>query len=686
MPTLRGARRRLVAAALALGGRPPLGVGADTEQPANADGIVLEEHSSPRVSILIPVFGQLKVTLDCVRSLAALTTTIPFEVLVLDDATDMEDMSLLSSIIGVRYHRSEHNRGFLLNVNWGATFAQGEILLLLNNDTLVDEGFLDPLIETLDEDPTVGAVGSLLMYPGGVVQEAGGIIWNDASGWNYGRHDDAADSRNLWRREVDYCSGASLAVRRTLWDQLGGFDEQFAPAYYEDTDLCFAIRELGYKVVFEPRSRVTHLEGVSHGTSVGGGVKQHQLVNQARFLQKWRHRLVDHYPPSSDHLFDARARHEGQRLIVIDHMFPRPLHDSGSVRMAAIVELLHSMGLLVHFIPLDGIAGGPLLERWQHMGIEVLYGSHDLGDVLRQLCRSVDAVVLSRPHVAAHFMLDLRRRFPTLPLVYDMVDAHGLRLHRGASLSTSESEHRVARAEAAMEIGMCNAADLVIAVSAEEQEMMKGLCDIGVQFAVLPNIHRPIDDVVGIEGRAGALFVGGYRHPPNVDAAMWLAREVWPLVRDETVVTMVGSDAPEEVLALESERVHVAGWVEDLAPLYQSTRVVVAPLRFGAGVKGKVGEALSHGVPVVTTSIGAEGMGLVDGESALIADSAEEFAAAIRRLNIDHVLWTRLSVNGRRHVECRFGLRAAEVALRGILDGVGIRPRRTLPDRPTGRF
>lgn len=660
MSSLSGVRRRLVAALDGLRGRPTaVWDELAAMRPPRGPMPPLPTSDAPRVSVIVPIYGQLEVTLDCLESLSAVRSGVPFEVLLLDDATPHEDMSPLSRVAGVRYLRSDENRGFLRNVNWGAAQARGEILLLLNNDTLVDPGFLDPLVEVLDADERVGAVGSMLLYPGGVVQEAGGIIWSDAGGWNYGRHEPSTDARVRFRREVDYCSGAALAVRRSVWDALGGFDERFSPAYYEDTDLCFGARRLGYTVVYEPRSKVVHLEGVSHGTDESSGVKRYQVENRAKFAAKWAEELRGHESSNADQLLLARDRRRGRRVIVVDQRLPTPDRDSGSLRMSLLVESLADLGAVVHFYAADGSDEGPLADRWRARGIEVLAAGTSLIDVVRQLAGDLDAVVLSRPHVAAAYVLGIREYAPDARIVYDMVDGHGIRKGLQAELLGDPALRRSAQQIHRFEVALCDAVDLVLAVSEDERRTFGAQVSGDVPIMVMPNIHPTVGPGPGPEGREGLLFVGSYQHPPNVDAAHWLTADIAPLLPAGTPITLAGSDPTDDVLALASAAVQVPGWLADLGPVYDRHRVVVAPLRFGAGVKGKVGEALSRGSALVTTSFGAEGMGLVDGVHCLVADDAAGFAEHVRRLLDDDDLWRRLARDGREHILAEFGTEAA---------------------------
>lgn len=253
--------------------------------------------AEPVASLVVPTFNKLEYTLGCLAAVATSGDRLPFEVIVVDDASGDGTASVVPGIPGVTYVRNEQNLGFIGSCNRGASLARGRFLVFLNNDTAVQPGWLDALVRTFDEFPATGLVGAKLLYPNGQLQEAGGVIYADARAGNYGRYDAPMDPRFTSVREVDYCSGAALAIPADLFRELGGFDEHYRPAYYEDADLAMRIRQRGLRALYQPASLVVHFEGVSSGVDGAGGVKSYQAVNREKFLARWKEVLaVDHAP------------------------------------------------------------------------------------------------------------------------------------------------------------------------------------------------------------------------------------------------------------------------------------------------------------------------------------------------------------------------------------------------------
>ncbi|MCL2309986.1 MAG: glycosyltransferase [Proteobacteria bacterium] len=633
--------------------------------------LIVAASTTPRVSILIPAYGEPLATFSCIKSVHEHTHGIAYEVLVLDDASPESLQEQLAGVEGVRFIRQPKNLGFLKNCNAGAKEACGEILVFLNNDTLVTNDWLIALVDTLEQALDAGLVGAQLCYPDGQLQEAGGIVFRDGSAWNYGRNDDPNQPEFHYSRDVDYCSGACIALSRKLWEQLGGFDERFAPAYYEDTDLAFQVRAVGKRVLYQPQARVIHFEGQTSGTDETQGVKRYQVINQQAFFDKWRAVLARHPERYSD---IRRAAEHGihTRILVLDACMLTPDRDSGSLRMWHLLHLLAQPGRKVTFAAASLEYREPYVGRLQADGIEVLHLPYfnAVETILQSRGSEIDVVVLSRLEVAAQWLAAVRKWAPQAFVVYDTVDLHFLRTEREAEVQNSTTSRAQSEAQRKQELRLIRAADRAWVVSPVERELLAPLVP-DAKVAVLSNIHEPKPVGRGFDERVGILFIGSFRHPPNVDAMLWYGREVLPHVRQllpGVVTTIIGGDLPAPVKALAADDVIVTGYIEDIEPYFAETRVSMAPLRYGAGVKGKVNQAMSYGVPVVVTSMAAEGMHLTDGCDALIADDAHAFAEAIARVYQDEVLWNRLSSAGRANIEAHFSRAVAMQELEKTLE------------------
>ena len=230
---------------------------------------------------------------------------------------------------------------FYFNCNNAAKHAKGKYILFLNNDTQVQDNWLSPLIELIESDDKIGMVGSKLIYPDGMLQEAGGILWKDGSAWNYGNRKNPSDPEYNYVKEADYISGAAIMIRRKLWNKIGGFDKDFAPAYYEDTDLAFEVRKHGYKVMYQPLSMVVHFEGVSNGTDIENGQKQYQQVNCQKFYDKWKNVLESEHEPNGINVFLAKDRSiRKKHILVVDHYVPHHDQDAGGKCTYMYLKLL----------------------------------------------------------------------------------------------------------------------------------------------------------------------------------------------------------------------------------------------------------------------------------------------------------------------------------------------------------
>ena len=638
--------------------------------------ITIPASNSPRVSIIIPVFGEIEYTLLCLRSITTSLTRVPFEVIVVDDCSPDTTREVLRGISGLRLVCSELNQGFIKSCNLGAEHARGEFLHFLNNDTQVCERWLDELDRTFADFSDVGLAGSKLVYPNGKLQEAGGIIFQDGSAWNFGRGEDPSHPKFNYAREVDYISGASILIRKDLFLEFGGFDELYIPAYCEDADIALKIRNRGLRVMYQPLSVVVHYEGISSGTDVRQGVKSYQIENSKKLFDRWHRFLALHGPRGVD-IDKVKDRGFKRHALVLDICTPTPDRDAGSVITLNLMLLLRQMGFQVTFIPVGNfryLSG--YTQDLQRAGIEVLHAPYviSMKQHLRRVGDRYELALVFRPSPAKEHFADIRKYCRSAKILYHPADLHYLRMSREAELHNDTSKMHAAIKMKRLELEVFLAADASIVPSFAELELLR--TEISVEhIRVFPLIMDIAGSAVKFCDRRDIVFIGGFQHPPNIDAVLFFVTDVMPLIRQRHAAIkfyVVGSNPPPEILALQADDVIVTGFVADLHPLLDKMRVSVAPLRYGAGIKGKIGSAMTVGLPVVATSLAAEGMLLTHNENILIADSPEAFAKAIMELYDDEFLWDRISGVGLAFAKSMWGSEVAWNSLRDILHDVGI--------------
>lgn len=621
-----------------------LRIEAVPEAPAKtaADYAHLEvpQWTDPQVSIVIPVYNQFEYTYLCIKSIVENSGDISYEILIADDCSTDLTQQLDKIISGVKVIRNQENLRFLRNCNHAAQFAKGRYILFLNNDTQVQKDWLAPLVELIERDEKNGMVGSKLVYPDGRLQEAGGILWKDGSAWNYGNRSDPDAPEYNYVKEVDYISGAAIMIRRTLWEEIGGFDERFAPAYCEDSDLAFEVRKHGCRVLYQPLSVVVHFEGVSNGTDTSSGQKAYQVINQKKFFEKWKDVLEKEHFENGYKPFVARERGQGKKfLLMVDHYVPQFDKDAGSRTVFQYIQLFVRQGYHVKFIGDNFFPHQPYTQVLQQMGVEVLYGPYYANhwkEWLQENGQDIGYAFLNRPHIAVNYIDEVRQYTPAR-IIYYGHDLHFLRERREYELTGDSALLRSSEEWKKKELALMRKADWAYYPSSvEEQEIHAIAPDVQVKAIPAYLFSNVEDRNFQANKRKDLMFVGGFGHRPNVDAVKWLAEEIMPhlvqLLPDVTV-HILGSNPPEDVKRLESPHLKIEGFVTDaqLEEFYSNCRLDIVPLRYGAGIKGKVVEAMRYGMPVVTTSVGAEG---IDGAEEILAveDDAKAFAERVAQL------------------------------------------------------
>lgn len=640
------------------------------------DHLIFEYHNHPTVSIIIPVYNQFNYTFKCLKSIQQHTKDVAYEIILADDCSNDRTKEIEKYVEGIKVLHNRTNLRFLRNCNNAIGSVAGKYVLFLNNDTQVQPNWLYPLVELMERDKTVGMTGSKLVYPDGSLQEAGGIVWKDGSAWNYGRNDDPLDAKYDYLREVDYISGASIMIRKDLLLKLDGFDDEFAPAYYEDTDLAFRVREAGYKVMYQPLSVVVHFEGKSNGTDESTGLKAYQVVNSKKFYKRWKEVLKrDHFPNGQD-VFLAKDRSRNKKhILVIDHYIPKYDVDAGGRCTYMYLKQFVKMGLQVTFIGDNFAHDEPYRTELTNMGIEVLYGDWyylNWKDWLAENGKYFDYCYPQRPHITIKWIDELKEKCPYAKIIYFTHDLHHLRAFREYKLTGDEAHLEESKKWKDIEFKIFDAADVIHVVGSYEQNyLQKQLPDKPVRnipLYIYDKVPRATSIEKSFDKRQDVLFVGGFGHPPNEDAVLWFAEKVYPTILEkypDMVWHIVGNKPTEAVRALESKNIIVHGRISDdeLAEFYHKCRIAVVPLRYGAGVKGKIVEAAYYQIPMITTSIGAEGLSTAEG-TMIVEDTAEGLAKVICDIYEDFDELRKMSDAGPVFIKRYFSQKAVDDVLK----------------------
>ncbi len=636
--------------------------------------LVLPEVSEPDVSIVVPAKNKFPITYHCIASLILAHNKASFEVILVDDESSDETTAAEEIIENLVVVRNAKNLGFVLANNKAAQLARGKYICLLNNDTEVTGGWIDEALEMFELYNDVGAVGCKLVYPDGKLQEAGGIVWGSGAPWNYGKNKNASHPSFNYSRQADYLSAAALFVDRAVWEKVGGFSEEYAPAYYEDTDLAFKIRQAGCKTIYCPTSVVVHYEGKSNGTSVKTGIKRYQDINSKTFRAKW---FSDYKSNGVEGTTPHREvdRENNFRVLVLDADTPRRNSDAGSYAAIQEMKLMMELGCKLTFMPANMAHMGKHTEYLQKLGVECLYYPfyQSVDQYLEMRGDEIDAVYITRYHIAAN-NLDSIARYTRAKTIFNNADLHFLRELR-AQLQSKSTDFSGPLATKADELEVISEVDVAICYTEAERAVITSHVLKEDNIMRCPWVVKTQKDIKPFSERKDIAFLGGYRHQPNVEAVEFFCKNVMPVLSKsmpDVVFRVYGSSQPEEFREYESSNVVMHGFVEDLSDVYSNARLFVSPLLSGAGLKGKIIDCMAAGLPSVISPITAEGTGLVHSQSTYIADSVGEWCQCIEALYSDEALWQKMSDNSLSIAESLYSPAEGFKRMKKILEAVDV--------------
>ncbi len=627
----------------------------------------------PDVSIVIPAHNKVEVTYLALCSLLISPNATSFEVIVVDDASTDETAQLEEIVSGITVlHNDEQPQRFVRACNAGAEYARGDYIVLLNNDVEVTVGWLDELIAAFGRFDGVGLVGSKLIYPNGRLQDAGGVVWGSGEPWNYGNNMNPEEPRFCYARQVDYLSGAAMMVPKSVWQEVGGLSAYLEPMYFEDTDFAFKVREAGYKTWFVPSSVVYHYEGKTSGTDIDKGLKRYQEINQPKFKRRW----VEAYAQNGRdvNMLDLeKDRGIVGRILFIDYSTPRPDQDAGSYAALQEIRLVQSLGYKVSFVGTNMAHLGRYTEDLQKLGVEMIYAPFymTMQDFLSRRLAEFDAVYITRFYVARDVLSQIRALAPKAKILFNNADLHFLREIRAAHANSDEKRLQDARHTREQELGVINQVDVVLSYSESEHSVIEAYSEGKAKIMRTPWVVDIPTQVPPLAARNGLSFLGSFLHNPNGEAVLWFVREIMPRLAThdpDLVLSIYGSRMTSEIRSLASNTVKAVGFVQNMADAFDTHRIFVAPLISGAGIKGKVLEALARGIPCVLSPIAAEGIGLRDGQDCMIARTPDDWIDAVRCLNTDDMLWQKISDAARAYVADHYSFARGRIAMRAAFE------------------
>ena len=609
-------------------------------------------HQNPIISIIIVNYNQVSFLNECLNSIL-LNVKIPYEVIIIDNNSTNSTLEFLARLKNVNLLLENENLDFILGNNKAATKSNGEYLYFLNNDTYLAKNCTETMVETFLTDPDIGIVGSKIIRTNGKLQEAGCMIWNDGKVEAYGKNNENPfDYKFNYRRNVDFCSGASLMIKKEVFVSLGGFSKAYYPAYYEDADICLRCVQIGKKVVYQPSSIIIHKEN----GNISGRAKHLTQKNLLVFSKIHKNYLNTIPKPNLIH--KQRDVRKGKRILFIEDQLPDVIKGAGQPRSKAFLDMLISEGFIVSFFPLQNpTAPYDILKFYQQKGVEVFDRSQQNAVFFNDRKQLFDYVLVSRPHNASRVCNLLKWLFPNTKLIYD---AEALFYYREIGKSAYENKPLNINELNQLkhnEMVLIKSFNTILTVSEKEKNLIETeIRHKNIHVWSMPYNSRK--ETPPFSKRKDLLYVGGLtpNNQPNVDAMLFFLSRVFPAllkIKPEIKLHLVGNFNSQNLLRFMDSRIVRHGPVKNCEPLFDSSKIFICPQPYGAGISLKLLEAISNGLPCIASPIAANS--LPDGENGvLIANNELDYINAILDLNQNEELWESLRNRNLKYIETHF--------------------------------
>lgn len=605
-----------------------------------------KKYRNPQVSIIIPTYKDLLYTRRCLKSISNSKSKISYEIILIDDSPPNAKVRELSEIENIKLISNNKNIGYLKSCNLGVKKSNAKFICLLNNDTQVSDFWLDELIRTFSLFPKAGIVGSKLLNENLLIQEMGSYIFYDGNGYNFGRNKQNSVFENFVR-EVTYCSAASVLLKRSDFIKVNGFDHDYYPAYYEDVDLAFKLRELGKKTYCNPRSEVIHTESVSMGKTDNSKKSQYMKKNREVFLSKWQSKINKNFLGISD------LPDQTKTIIIFEENILTPKQDAGSLSIFNFAKLFQSLGLKVIFIFKYGNILEDNFRLLQEHGFQIiiernLTNTINLKKIFKDNYLNPIIFYIARPDLFNEIFPNLKKSFKSVFFIYDTVDLHFLRIKRQFMIENNPmiDENKVMKLQN-MEITNINNADLAIIRSEFESNYLEENFSIKkdkiLKLSLLFDIPKKFPLFNKTEG---IVFIANFNHLPNIDALDFFINDIYKHLSKRVknanfyIVGKSGEKLFKNKVSRLNSKFIFLDFVDEINEFLFDRRLNIAPLRYGAGIKGKIAQSFICGLPNVSTNIGFEGMSPKITKQ-MLANNAVDFAKKIDEIYFTNSKWNK---------------------------------------------
>lgn len=598
--------------------------------------INFETKKNFEVSIIISIYKKTYLTLNCLKSISLAKTKVNFKIYLVDDCSNDGSEKILQNIKNINFYRNKKNLGYLLSNNKIAKKINSKYIYFLNNDTEVTDYWLDFLVNEFKKDKTIGAVGSKMCFNTELIQEAGGEITNNLNARNVGKFKKTSLLKYNFSRQTSYCSAASLLTLTKLFRDNNYFDTRFVPGYCEDSDYCLSLISKGYKVLYQPFSTIFHLESQTH-TQINDRITKNNL----KLVNKWKNKK---FLKNYDFRYDLNNLNKPTIIFVELHLV-NPKLDAGSVTIFNLLMIFKNLGFKVVLTYIEKYPYDKSFDVLLQNQIEIISFNEFK---LRLLNKIYNLIFISRPNTFMFLKkMQILKELKIKNIIYYGHDLHFLRLQREFKINNDKKNLKISENMKKIEYEIFETFKNIIVTSNFEENLIKKF-NKKANVLKLPLLLKSKKTTNLFGDRKNICFYGNFMHSPNLDAVIYFGKNVFTRLLDKNKnleFHIYGSNINnkiKEIIKNIHPKIKFKGFAENLYDILNSYKLNIIPLRFGAGIKGKLGISLQSGLPSLATNIACENMNLKNKKNIIICNNPAEFIDGFNDLYYNKKKWMNI--------------------------------------------